>query len=184
MKLRSASGAVAMAVVAVLSAVGLGLASPAQASDGTAPSTIQLTLAGDFIKIVNNRTGKCADVTGASTSPGAPLQQWSCSGDNAQAFRPIDLGNGFFHLVNRNSALCLTVGSVDDRVRQQFCQDELPGQMWQWQVANNSGTLNLFNAFAGQCLTLVPNTVNNGAAVDTRFCSGTDSAKLWHAALA
>jgi hypothetical protein len=179
MKLRMASGAVAMAVIAVLSAVGL--ASPAQASDGKAPSKTQSTLASDFIKVVNDRTSKCSDVTDASTSPGAPLQQWSCSGDSAQSFRPTDLGNGFFHLVNRNSALCLTVGSTNDRVRQQVCHDEFTGQMWQWQVAGSSGTLFLVSAFAGQCLTLVPNTVKNGAEIDTRFCSSTDSAKLWHA---
>jgi ricin-type beta-trefoil lectin protein len=181
MKLRIVPGVVAMAVAAVLSVVGLGLGSPAQASAGNAPSTMRLTLAGDFIQIVNDRTGKCADVTGASTSPGAPVQQWGCSGDSAQAFRPTDLGNGFFHLVNRNSALCLTVGSVDDRVRQQVCHDSFTGQMWQWRVADIAGTLNLVNAWAGQCLTLVPNTVKNGAAIETRFCSGTDSAKLWHA---
>jgi hypothetical protein len=172
----------ALAAVIGLAAIGVGLAGSAQAAETNTSGTARVAVTSDFIRIVNDHAGKCADVTDSSTAPGARIQEWSCSGATAQAFRPIDLGNGFFQLVNRNSALCMVVeSSAGDRVHQQFCNSAATGQWWHWAIANNTGGLFLASGFPDQCLYLAPNTSANGTPVVTRSCSGTNSADLWHA---
>jgi hypothetical protein len=171
-----------LAAILSLGAIGVGLTNSAQAAETKASGTAQVALSSDFIKIVNDHAGKCADVTNSSTAPGALIQEWDCTGAAAQAFRPIDLGNGFFQLVNRNSALCMVVENpTGDRAHQQFCNSAVTGQWWRWEVANNTGALDLASGLSGQCLHLVPNTSKNGTAIATRACSSTDSANLWHA---
>ncbi|MFL6118001.1 RICIN domain-containing protein [Actinophytocola sp.] len=163
-----------------LTASGVVLADSAHAAEATTSATAQAALAGDFIQIVNDRTDKCVDVLNASTATGAVLQEFDCKGNAAQAFRPVDVGNGFFQLANGGSALCMEA-AVGDRVRQQFCNPAATGQWWRWGVANNVGALVLASGIPGLCLALVPNTIKNGAAIATIDCSGTNSADLWHA---
>jgi len=180
MKIRSALAA--LATLISLGTIGVGLTSPAQAVETKTSGTAQVAVSGDFIKIVNDHADKCADVTNSSTTPGALIQEWDCTGATAQSFRPIDVGNGFFQLINRNSALCMVVEfSFGDRVHQKVCNSAATGQWWHWVVANSNGGLFLASGFPNQCLNLVPNTSKNGTPIVTRGCSGTNSAALWHA---
>jgi hypothetical protein len=152
------------------------------AAGANTSGTAQVAVTSDYMRTVNDHAGNCADVTNSSTTVVALVQEWDCAGAAAQAFRPDDLGNGFFELVNHNSSLCMAVEfSSGDRVRQQNCNSAATGQWWRWVVANNACSLFLASGFADQCLYLEPNTLKNGTPVVTRSCSGTNSANLWHA---
>jgi len=48
-------------------------------------------------------------VTGVSTADNAPIQTWTYGGGNNQQWTPVSEGNGYYHLVNRNSGKCLDV---------------------------------------------------------------------------
>ncbi|MFL6705424.1 MAG: RICIN domain-containing protein, partial [Paraburkholderia graminis] len=52
----------------------------------------------------------CADVDSASTTPGASVISWGCSGGANQQWRPVPIGSQF-HFVNQNSGLCMDVNA-------------------------------------------------------------------------
>ena len=55
-------------------------------------------------------SGKCVDITGASTSSGANVEQWDCSGHTNQQFRFTDTGGGVYEVRPQNSTTqCLDV---------------------------------------------------------------------------
>ncbi|BAN26594.1 RICIN domain-containing protein [Caballeronia insecticola] len=53
-------------------------------------------------------TGMCADVSGESTTPNAPVISWPCTGGANQQWRPAATGTRY-NLVNLNSGLCMDV---------------------------------------------------------------------------
>lgn len=52
---------------------------------------------------------KCMDVIGASTTNGARIQQWGCSGANHQKWKIEAATDGYVYLKNVNSQKCLDV---------------------------------------------------------------------------
>src|SRR2546427_423274 len=48
--------------------------------------------------LVNRNSGKAMDVSGVSTSDGAPVQQWARHDGSNQQFQFVDSGGGFFRL--------------------------------------------------------------------------------------
>src|SRR5262249_51958151 len=54
-------------------------------------------------------TGNCVDVNGASTDNGGNIQEWNCNGTGAQSFKAVDMGGGYFQLVNTHSGKCIQV---------------------------------------------------------------------------
>ena len=64
---------------------------------GTGPNTFN---------IVNLLTGKCWDVTGASTSNGALVQEWDCSGVSQQIFKLQPYGTGY-QVKPQHDSMCI-----------------------------------------------------------------------------
>ncbi|WP_030248472.1 RICIN domain-containing protein, partial [Streptomyces sp. NRRL S-350] len=63
------------------------------------------------VQLVSVNSGKCLDVTGASTADGAQIVQWSCGTDkpNQQWTLVPVAGSGAVQLVSVNSGKCLDV---------------------------------------------------------------------------
>jgi Trehalose utilisation/Ricin-type beta-trefoil lectin domain len=75
---------------------------------------------GGYVRVNNRRdSAQALDVTGVSNADNANIQLWSYSGGNNQQWRPVAVGDGYYHLVSRHSAKCLAVpgGSTADGVQ-------------------------------------------------------------------
>lgn len=70
--------------------------------------TVSSVTDGDYV-IRSVATDHCFDVSGASTSNGAAVQEWSCNGTKAQVFHVASLGDGFVEITNVNSGKSLDV---------------------------------------------------------------------------
>ncbi|MFL6121110.1 ThuA domain-containing protein [Actinophytocola sp.] len=57
------------------------------------------------------------DVTNVSTAENAPIQLWAYGGGPNQQWQWVGEGGGYYHLVNRNSAKCLTTPGAADSVQ-------------------------------------------------------------------
>jgi alpha-N-acetylglucosaminidase len=55
------------------------------------------------------KSGKCMEITGGNTDPGAKLQLWTCNGTEAQDFSLEDAEAGHHAVVNRKSGHCLEI---------------------------------------------------------------------------
>ena len=77
--------------------------------NGTAAQQYQFQTTSNGYVSINSKldSTKVVDVTDRSTADNALLQLWSYVGGNNQQWLPVDEGNGYVHLVNRNSGKCL-----------------------------------------------------------------------------
>ncbi len=68
-----------------------------------------------------NNTNQVIDINGPSTANGALAQLWAYGGGGNQQWMAVAEGNGYYHLVARNSGLCLDVpaASTADSVQLQ-----------------------------------------------------------------
>jgi ricin-type beta-trefoil lectin protein len=63
---------------------------------------------GYYSRLVSRQSGKCLDVSGASTEDGAPIILWQCHGGANQQWRLEPFGEEY-RLVARHSGKCLDV---------------------------------------------------------------------------
>src|SRR5262249_31569840 len=122
-----------------------------------------LALSGNVsIQAVNS--GLCADVTGASTTRGAFVQQWGCSGHANQIWTLKSVGTNTFNLVSVNSGLCLDVNGASTangaRVIQWTCNG---GNNQKWKVSTQGTGFRLQALHSGQCLDVTGASTAAGA---------------------
>ena len=121
----------------------------------------------EYFEIVSRNSGKCLDVFGASTDPGASVIQWVCHGGPNQQWRLEPAGGGAFRILARHSGLALDVfgASLDD-----------VAPIIQWPIHggdNQSWTL----APAGDgYVTFIAR--HSGKAMDVEFASPDDGARV------
>src|SRR5260370_17188809 len=98
---------------------------PASPANPSAPP------AGLTYHLINRATGKPFGVSGASTSDGAPIIQWTDDGDPDQQWTLANAGNGYDNIIDVNSGKALdhTNGSTSNRT-----------QMQQWTIIRTSHT--------------------------------------------
>ncbi|MEZ4622407.1 MAG: RICIN domain-containing protein [Caldilineaceae bacterium] len=86
----------------------------------------------DVVNLVNVETGRCLDITGASTANGAAVIQWSCHGGTNQQFRLKGVDNSVFHLIAVHSAKCVTAETDYFRTGfiQKSCNADDTAQQW------------------------------------------------------
>jgi hypothetical protein len=136
-------------------------------------------------------TDQCLDVSGASTSDGAPVIQWPCSGlvlnpvpgrhptqiSQNQWWWPEYLGDGVVQLVSENSQKCLAVvgGSMADGagIEQRACNRTLPQQRWRISALAFSDETHALVAEDGSCLS-VPSAAEM-TAIGFRSCNSSDN---------
>jgi chitinase len=127
--------------------------------------------------IVNELSGLCVDISGASTSVGAAVQQYTCNGTGAQSFQVIDEGSGWFKLLNTNSHLALDVpgaSTADGTHLQQYTDNGTGAQRFSISVVDTSDTtgFEVVNQTSGKCLDDTNFGTNAGNPLQQWACAG------------
>jgi type 1 glutamine amidotransferase len=147
---------------------GIRVAAKAVPSD---PSTGPIQT-GVFYCLVLRHSGKLADISGASTAPGARLQQWSATGGQNQQFDFVDSGGGFYRIRVRHSGLVLQVASnsTGADITQQ------PGATTtaqQWRVVDQGGgVVSLVNRQSGLAMDVWGGSTADGARISQWTSTG------------
>ncbi|ATB42673.1 secreted glycosyl hydrolase [Cystobacter fuscus] len=144
-------------------------------ADGTLPGggTPPGPQDGSIVRLVAKHSGKCLDVPNSSTTSGTALQQYTCNGTNAQAFR-LQSAIGGFNLVNVNSGKCVDVSNsstADGATIQQWDCNNTSAQTFSLN-ALSSGGYTVVNANSARCADVDASSLNDGAKVRQWSCNG------------
>jgi hypothetical protein len=123
-------------------------------------------LGSNVITLTNGASGMLLDVTGASTSAGALVDQWPDNGQTNQQWQVISAaGGGAYELVSVGSGLALDVYGASKANGTQIDQYPYNGNPWQqWTFQAPSGQLPPATLIANGTYVLV--SVNSGTALD------------------
>lgn len=153
-----------------------------QGSVAAAPATPTSPRAGQTYHIANRLTGKPFGVSGASTSNGAQIVQWTDDGDADQQWTLLDAGGGWYNIVDVNSGLALddTNGSTaNGNVMQQWALGSgNPNQQWQINSLGN-GYYTITNRTSGLVLDLTNGGVGDNTNIQQWAYSSGDLNQQW-----
>lgn len=153
---------------------GLDLGSNLQSTAGT------LTVPTGWVKVVSKNSGKCLDVTGISTAPGASLQQWACTGGDNQKFQFTPVPGGY-KVTAKHSGLQLDIAGGPNAT-----QDGTPLGQWPYWGGTNEifqvsqevdGYYTIHPDHSGKCLDVAGISKSDGAPVNQWTCWGGDNQK-------
>ncbi|GGU84664.1 alpha-N-arabinofuranosidase [Lentzea flava] len=117
--------------------------------------------------LLNRGSGKALDVSGASTTDGAKLVQWSRSNANNQQFQFVDAGSGYYKLRVRHSGKLADVqgaSTADGAAIVQWADNG--GANQQFRLADSdSGYVRLLNRNSGKAVEVQGGSTADGAAV-------------------
>jgi hypothetical protein len=143
--------------------------------DDLETSVGEITSGGVYI-LKNVNSGKCVDVSGASTTAGANIQQWDCNSHTNQQFKFTDMGGGVFKVQPMNSAgaQCMDVfqaslvngGNID----QWSCNGHTSQQFKLAQPSSGKFTITAVNS--GKCLDVAGASLLRGANIQQWGCNG------------
>ena len=151
---------------------------PAETDNGGGtPPPVNGTFPAGTYTIVNAFSGLCVDVSGASRSVGAVVQQYTCNGTGAQSFQVIDEGNGWFKILNTNSHLAVDVigaSTADGTHIQQYTDNGTGAQRFSISVTDTSDptAFEVVNQTSGKCLDDTNWGTNAGNPLQQWSCSG------------
>lgn len=123
--------------------------------------------------IVSNHSGKCVDVTAASTADGANVQQYQCNGSGAQRFDVANMGSGTYRILNLNSGKAIDVAAAsltDGANIQQWSSNNTGAQRFAIKAAPGGFTLR--NQTSGKCVDIAGWSTADGGNVQQWRCSG------------
>jgi chitinase len=132
-------------------------------------------------RFVGRGSGKCIDVSQASTADRAAIQLYTCNNTNAQNFRMESLGNGNFSLVNVNSGKCIDIdnfGTADGTYVQQYTCNRSAAQSFRSQDAGN-GYSYLINTNSNKCLDVNAYGTGDGSKIHLWTCGNNQSNQTW-----
>jgi hypothetical protein len=122
---------------------GIGVAAVAAAAAAVVPmvaSAAPANAATGFTVRISpyNTASLMLDISGASTSAGAPLIDWAYNGGSNQVFT-FEPSGSYYQIVNQNSGLCLYAdGIAGDVIYQEPCNGSAPEQ---WATGLTSGSI-------------------------------------------
>ncbi|MFI9817689.1 non-reducing end alpha-L-arabinofuranosidase family hydrolase [Saccharothrix variisporea] len=117
--------------------------------------------------LVNRNSGKALDVSGASTSDGAALIQWSRSNATNQQFQFVDAGGGYYKLRARHSGKVVEVQGASTADGAAVVQwTDWSGANQQFRLADSdSGYVRLINRSSGKAVEVQGGSTADGARV-------------------
>ncbi|QFU89876.1 RICIN domain-containing protein [Amycolatopsis sp. YIM 10] len=127
---------------------------------------------GAWYRLVAAHSGKTLDVSGASTSAGAVVQQWSAHGGPNQQFDFLDSGGGHYRIRARHSGLVLQVANTASGadITQ---QPDTGAASQQWRLADQGGgEVSLVNQQSGLAMDVWTASTADGARVSQWTPSG------------
>ncbi|MER5638780.1 RICIN domain-containing protein [Kitasatospora sp. NPDC002227] len=180
---RWARAAVAVATVAVSALTATGTA----AAQSPAHARVRPNIGWDGVydHIVNNNSGLCLALPGASTAYGAGVIQWPCGSwtDHywTTDYQFTESGYYWYHVVNRNSGQCLALPGASTQAGAQLVQwpcGQWKDHYWAFELDTN-GQVHIVNYNSRQCLALPGASTQPGAPVIQWPC-GTWADHYWH----
>jgi beta-glucanase (GH16 family) len=144
----------------------------------------QALVAGTYNLGTLARPGACMDVAGAGTADGTNIQEWTCNGSGAQAFRLDDLGGGWSRIVNASSNKCVDVawnGTADGTNIQLAACNGSGAQAWRFDDVGN-GHVQIVGQTSNKCIDVVAAGTADGTRLQLYSCNGTN-AQIWNPAL-
>jgi hypothetical protein len=163
--------AVGLGTVGTVSAMAAAPTSaPAQVSKAAAvaaaPAAVSHAAASGTI--VGNNSGLCLSVTGASTSPGATADLYTCNGSVSENWT-VNSGST---IVGNNSGLCLSVSGNSSTLKTTADINTCDGDSYEkWTVSGST----LINGASGQCLSVTGASTAIYATADLYTCNGSVS---------
>lgn len=125
-------------------------------------------------------SGKCMDVTDASMSKGAVLQQWTCADSAHKKFEVVPMGGNQFLLKARHSGQCLDVsgGSTANgaKITQWPCKGS-DNQKFTFKDMGG-GYYSIVSVKSGKCVDVSRISTENGAIIHQWDCHGGGN-QLW-----
>jgi chitinase len=122
--------------------------------------------------IVGNNSGLCLSVTGASTSPGAIAEIYTCNGSVSENWTVNSNGT----ITGDNSGLCLSVSGNSTALKTTADINTCDGDSSeQWTVNSNS---TIVNGASGLCLSVTGASVTPKATTDLYTCNSSVS-EFW-----
>lgn len=123
---------------------------------------------GSYYTMTNRSSSKCVDVSGASTSNNANVQQWSCHGGDNQEFELVDAGSGYYYIKARHSGKCLR--AVNGNIVQYDCNTGWWTEMFE-RINAGSGYYIVRNRNTGSCLRVENSSGSDGASIVLTSCN-------------
>ena len=122
-----------------------------------------------YVEIVSRNSGKCLDVSGASTDAAAPAIQWTCHGGLNQQWRLEPAGGGAVRIIARHSGQALDVFGA-------WLDDVTP--IIQWPVHSGDNQVWTLEPASDGYVRIVAR--HSGKAMDVAFASPDDGARVIH----
>jgi hypothetical protein len=135
-------------------------------SGGSTPTPTPTTGGTTYYHLVDRNSGLVAGVSGASTSAGANLVQWSNTGSYDQEWSLVSAGNGYYNLVNRNSGLVAGVSGASTSAGANLVQWSNTGSYdQQWSLVQTGSYYNLVNRNSGLVMGVSSASTSAGANI-------------------
>ncbi|MEU6261547.1 alpha-L-fucosidase [Streptomyces sp. NPDC047043] len=118
-------------------------------------------------RLVNRRSGKVLDVSGASASDGAPVVQWPWTGGTNQQWKLLPSADGSYRLANVKSGKLLESpgGSAQGTALDQWTDNGGDNQGWKLVPSPAGGYYRLTNVRTGWCADVQNASTADGAPV-------------------
>jgi alpha-L-fucosidase 2 len=128
-------------------------------------SSSGLAKTGVYYRLVAQHSAKAADISGASTAPGAMLIQWSANGGHNQQFDFLASGGGYYRIRARHSGLVLQISGPGSgaNITQQPDTDAA-SQHWRL-VDQGGGSVCLINQQSGLAMDVWQGSAADGARI-------------------
>ncbi|GAA2630073.1 alpha-L-fucosidase [Streptomyces vastus] len=122
---------------------------------------------GGTVRLVNRKSGKVLDVSGASTADGAAVIQWPWTGGTNQQWKLLPNTDGSYRLSNVRSSKVLQSpgGSAQGDGLDQWTDDGGDNQWWKLVPSQTSGYHQLVNVRNGWCADVKDASTADGARV-------------------
>jgi hypothetical protein len=146
-------------------------------SAGTWAATDTSFETGKPMQVINDATGYCLDVDGASSTEGANLDAWTCNGGSNQEWTMSTEGSGYYMTSLLDGQVADDSGNSKTSGGQIIQWDANGGTNQQWTfTSNGSGYYTIKNVDSGLCLE--PASTTDGALMEEITCSSSTS-QLW-----
>jgi len=128
-----------------------------------------------YYGLIDRGSGRCLDISGASTASGAAAVQWEFTHAASQQWRfvPVRAGSEYYRIEARHSGQCLTADRAGEKmalVQRPFQGSEQ--QQWRLVPAGPAGSFQLENKAEGLCAALASSDKFNGTPVQTQKSTG------------
>jgi hypothetical protein len=129
---------------------------------------------GDAVRLINDASHSCVDVSSSGTANGTVIQLWDCNGTSAQSFVIEDQGGGTSRLRNTNSNKCLDVSGSSNA-------DGAKVQLWSCNSTNAQKWT--FNAVGGTPPPPPPDMGGGGPVGDCGSAGGAHYVEAYRSSL-